>query len=99
MIRPTGRISSMPPSSTTRTARKILWSASLAWALAAPAPVLPQVLPQVPLPQVRTPGVQLPDLPGEPALRGVGETLRTLSSRATRSRQLFDQHRAELDRD
>lgn len=70
--------------------RKIPWIASLLWALAAHAQVLPQV---------QLPGVQLPSLPGDPALRGVGETLRSLPTRAVRSQQLFEQHRAELDRD
>src|SRR5262245_40103406 len=83
MIRPADRISSMRMAT-----RKILWMASLVWALAAHAQVLPQV-----------PGVQLPGLPVEPALRGVGDTVRALPSRAVRSQQLFEQHRAELDRD
>jgi subtilisin family serine protease len=68
--------------------RKILWIASVASALVAQAQVLPQV---------QLPG--LPQLPVEPALRGVGDTVRNLPSRAVRSQQLFDQHRAELDRD
>jgi subtilisin family serine protease len=42
--------------------------------------------------------VQVP-LPVDPAVRGVGDTLRNLPTRAVRSRQLFEQHRAELDRD
>src|SRR5689334_20269312 len=90
MIRPAGRISSMPLSSTTGTPRKILWMTSLVWALTASAQVLPQV---------KLPGVQVPQLPVEPALRGVGDTVRGLPTRAVRSRQLFDQHRAQLDRD
>jgi subtilisin family serine protease len=70
--------------------RKILWIASLAWALGAHAQLLPRV---------QVPGVPLPQLPVEPALRGAGDTLRTLPTRAARSQQLFEQHRAELDRD
>ena len=70
--------------------RTVLWIASLVWALAAHAQLLPQV---------QLPGVQLPNLPVEPALRGVGDTLRDLPTRAVRSQQLFEQHRAELDRD
>src|SRR4051794_4249945 len=85
MIRPRGPISSMRHSSL-----MILWSASLAWALGVHAQLLPRV---------QVPGVQIPQLPVEPALRGATDTLRTLPSRATRSRQLFEQHRAELDRD
>src|SRR6185503_3781264 len=86
MIRPAARISSMRNAT-----RKILWMASLAWALGAHAQVLPQV---------QVPGVQVPQLPGvEPALRGMGDTVRTLPTRAVRSQQLFEQHRAELDRD
>jgi subtilisin family serine protease len=70
--------------------RKILWIASLAWALGAHAQLLPKV---------QMPGVQVPQLPVEPALRGAADSLRTLPTRATRSQQLFEQHRAELDRD
>src|SRR5689334_17272360 len=70
--------------------RKFAWMASLAGALVAH----PQVLPQVQLP-----GVQLPALPVEPALRGTENTLRHLPTRTMRSQQLFEQHRAELDRD
>jgi subtilisin family serine protease len=70
-------------------ARKILWIASLALALAAHAQVLPRV---------QLPGVQIPSLPVDPALRGVGDTL-TLPTRAVRSQRLLEQHRAELDRD
>lgn len=70
--------------------RKILWIASLAWALAPHAQVLPQV---------QVPGVQVPQLPVEPALRGTADTLRNLPTRAVRSQRLFEQHRAELDRD
>src|SRR4051812_20235726 len=84
MIRPGGRFSSMRV-----TARKILWIAPLALTLTAHA----QVLPRVPLP-----GVQVP-LPVEPGLRGVGDTLRNLPTRALRGQRLFEQHRAELDRD
>jgi hypothetical protein len=52
------------------------------------------------LPQVQLPGVQVPSLPAvEPVLRGAGETLRTLPTRAVRSRQLLERHRAVLDRD
>src|SRR3954469_10763522 len=85
MIRPRGRISSMRS-----TARMILSIASLVWALTAHAQVLPPV---------RVPGMQLPPLPVDPALRGVGDTLRALPTRAGGSQRLFDQHRAELDRD
>jgi subtilisin family serine protease len=70
--------------------RSFLSIASLVWALAAHAQVLPQV---------QVPNVQLPPLPGEPALRGLSDTVRNLPTRAVRSRQLFEQHRAELDRD
>jgi subtilisin family serine protease len=70
--------------------RKILWIASLAIALAARAQVLPPV---------RLPGVQVPPLPVEPALRGVGDALDNLPTRALRSQRLLQQHRAELDRD
>ncbi|HTU64654.1 MAG TPA: S8 family serine peptidase [Steroidobacteraceae bacterium] len=70
--------------------RAILGIASLLWVLAAHA----QVLPRVPLP-----GVQLPALPVEPVLRDATATLRDLPTRAVRSRQLLEQHRAELDRD
>ena len=70
--------------------RKILWIASLAWALGAHAQLLPRV---------QVPGVPLPQLPVEPAVRGAADTLRTLPTRAARSQQLFEQHRAELDRD
>jgi subtilisin family serine protease len=72
------------------TATKILSIASLVWVLSAHAQVLPQV---------QVPGVQLPPPAAEPALRGVGDALRTLPTRAVRSQQLFQQHRAELDRD
>jgi subtilisin family serine protease len=67
--------------------RKIPWMASLVWLTVA----------QAQLPQV--PGVQLPQLPVEPALRGATQTLHNLPTRAARSQQLFEQHRAELDRD
>src|SRR5690348_15555089 len=84
MIRPGGRFSSMHVA-----AQRILWIASLALALSAHAQVLPRV---------QLPGVQVPP-PVEPALRGVGDTMRNLPTRVARSRQLFEQHRAELDRD
>ena len=71
-------------------ARKILTIASLAWALVAHAQVMPQV---------QLPGVPLPRLPVDPALRGIGDTVRALPTRAVRNQRLFDQHRAELDRD
>jgi len=51
------------------------------------------------VPQVQVPGVQIPQLPVDPVLRGVGETLRNLPPRALRADHLFEQHRAELDRD
>ncbi len=70
--------------------RKFAWITALACVLAAHAQVLPQV---------QLPGVQLPGLPAEPALHDVGGALRNLPTRAMRSQQLFEQHRAELDRD
>ncbi|HEV7605733.1 MAG TPA: S8 family serine peptidase [Steroidobacteraceae bacterium] len=55
-------------------------------------------LPRVPLPPVSVPGVQLPSLPE--ATRGIGGRLRELTgARALRAERLFDEHRAELDRD
>jgi subtilisin family serine protease len=68
----------------------ILWIASLGWV----APATAQLVPQV-----RVPGVQVPALPVDPALRGVGEGLRSLPSRAVRSQRLFEQNRNELERD
>jgi subtilisin family serine protease len=61
-------------------------------------PQLPQVaVPQVAVPQVPLPGVG-PVLPE--AGRALGGTLRELSSaRALRAQRLFNEHRAELDRD
>ena len=70
--------------------RRFLWIASLSWVLGAHAQVLPRV---------QLPGVQVPELPVEPALRGATGTLAELPARALRSRQLFEAHRAELDRD
>jgi subtilisin family serine protease len=67
-----------------------MWIASLAWLAPAPAQLVPQV---------QMPGVQVPPLPVDPALRGVTDTLRNLPSRAVRAQRLFDQHRAELERD
>ena len=68
----------------------ILWIASLGWV----APATAQLVPQV-----QVPGVQVPALPVDPALRGVGDSLRSLPSRAARSQRLFEQNRNELDRD
>lgn len=68
----------------------ILWIASLVWV----APVTAQLVPQV-----QVPGVQVPALPVDPALRGVGDSVRALPSRAVRSQRLFEQNRNELERD
>jgi subtilisin family serine protease len=71
-------------------ALRILSIASLVWAITAHAQLLRQV---------QVPGVQLPPLPVEPALRGAGNALRELPTRAVRAQQLFERNRAELDRD
>jgi hypothetical protein len=68
----------------------ILWIASLAWVSPAPAQLVPQV---------QVPGVQVPGLPVDPAVRGIGDTVRNLPSRAVRSQRLFEQNRNELERD
>jgi subtilisin family serine protease len=68
----------------------ILWIASLAWVSPAAAQLVPQV---------QVPGVQVPGLPVDPAVRGIGDTLRNLPSRAVRSQRLFEQNRNELERD
>jgi hypothetical protein len=73
-----------------RLAGTFLWIASLAWVLPAPAQLVPQV---------QVPGVQVPALPVDPALRGVTDSLRNLPTRAVRAQRLFEQNRAELDRD
>ncbi len=78
-----------------RTAGIFLWIALLAGVPRADA----QVLPQVQVPGLPLPGVQLPRTPLDPALRGVNDTLRALPTRAVRAQRLFDRHRAELDRD
>jgi subtilisin family serine protease len=70
--------------------RKIPWLVSLLWALGAHAQVLPRV---------QVPGAQVPQLPIDPVLRGAEGSLRNLPTRAVRSQRLFEQHRAELDRD
>jgi hypothetical protein len=76
-------------------AGKISWIAVLCWCWQAQA----QLLPQVQVPGVQLPGVQVPSLPVDPALRGVGEALRNLPTRAVRADRLFEQHHAELDHD
>lgn len=68
----------------------LIFLASLTWV----APVSAQLVPQV-----QVPGVQLPQLPVDPAVRGVTDSLRNLPSRAVRSQRLFEQNRTELDRD
>ena len=69
---------------------RILWIASLAWACAAPAQLLPQV---------QVPNVQVPALPTDPLVRGVTGTLASLPSRAVRTDRLFRENRAQLERD
>jgi subtilisin family serine protease len=74
-----------------RTTRpRFLWIASLAWACAAPAQLLPQV---------QVPNVQVPALPTDPVVRGVTGTLASLPSRAVRADRLFRENRAQLERD
>jgi subtilisin family serine protease len=68
----------------------LLCIASLTWV----APVTAQLVPQV-----QVPGVQLPQLPVDPALRGVTDSLRNLPSRAARAQRLFEQNRNDLERD
>jgi len=71
-------------------ASRILLIVTLLWFGAAPAQLVPQV---------QVPGVQLPPLPIDPALRRVDENLRNLPARTVRADRLFAEHRAELDRD
>jgi subtilisin family serine protease len=73
-----------------RFAGTFLWIASLAWVAPVPAQLVPQV---------QVPGVQVPQLPVDPAVRGVTGSLRNLPTRAVRAQRLFEQNRAELDRD
>jgi subtilisin family serine protease len=72
------------------TTARILWIASLAWACAAPAQLLPQV---------QVPNVQVPALPTDPVVRGVTGTIASLPSRAVRADRLFRENRAQLERD
>jgi subtilisin family serine protease len=58
-----------------------------------------QLLPQVQVPGLPLPDPRLPRTPLDPALRGVGDTLRALPTRAVRAERLLARHRAELDRD